>query len=192
MHGHKRWCRPLHAGFAWASRCLQDSANWISEENNQHLGDSRHLWEQGDNHINTRIRRDNNCTCYKSRRKLAGDVEAWGNLHLDPTRNCMNITSDWGELCQQNRLSVTKKMERWERSRALGRKCAAHYISLTGKMFIVNCRSQSEAGTHPLSEQNVMTVEVLKHLRLCRGAYGVYVTQCLTTLWTSSTFLKKK
>lgn len=63
--------------------------------------------EVGDHHINSRIRWDDNCITINSGECNQEDVK---NLHLDQSRNCMNITSDWEELCHQN-LSATQKME---------------------------------------------------------------------------------
>lgn len=66
--------------------------------------------EVGDHHINSRIRWDDNCRTINSGECNQEDVGAWVNLHLDQSRNCMNITSDREELCHQN-LSATLKMK---------------------------------------------------------------------------------
>lgn len=106
--------------------------------------------EVGDHHINSRIRWDDSCRTLNSGECNQVDVK---NLHLDQSRNCMNITSDWEELCHQN-LSATQKMEWWERRRPLGRKCAAYYISLLEKIVVVVKLQTSVGGwTDPLLDQ---------------------------------------
>lgn len=106
----------------------------------------------GDRHINSRIRWDDNCRTINAGECNQEDLGAWLNLHLDQSRNCMNITSDWEELCHQN-LSATQKMEWWERRRPLGRKCAAYSISLPEKIVVVKLQTSFGGGADPFLDQ---------------------------------------
>lgn len=82
----------------------------------------------------------------------------WVHLHLDQSRNYMNITSDWKELCHQN-LSASQKMTWWERRRPLERKCAAHYSSNL-KKIVVKLQTSVGGWTDPLLDQREMQQQV--------------------------------